>query len=259
MPITNSQVDTAIAAFVSAQPNWFTPITRVTDVESPALENNEDFAVTITGVAGGSVAASLTLLELQATTTAQKVFLHAAVTAALSTIVQNWFNPWTLQTAEADMPTNLDTAKMAFRVDEGTVDFSMTYNEFINPDYNKRFAIAAKVDELAAAVPAANYGPLTRLTPVTAMPSTTKDATRIEFTNKNGESVWLRYSELATAAIRNSELLEQAGIDGKVQSLISKISTINTAAQAMSQPHDEDDYNDLIGMLKDISEIKGSI
>lgn len=114
----------------------------------------------------------------------------------------------------------------------------------------------ATVDTAAAAVPAP-YGPLTRVTDVTTLPTPNSEQI-IEFTTDGsspamGEvfTVYMSYTQLTTAAIRDRILAYAAGIAGQTLSLIDRIDAVNTIAAAITAPYTLAEYQQLIGELRE--------
>jgi len=104
-------------------------------------------------------------------------------------------------------------------------------------------ATNAMVDAAAATVPAP-FGPLTRVTNMNTLP-TPNDDFNIEFnTAVTGIKVFMSYNELIKPNVRN-RILNQLGINADVERLKSWIGTMNTAAVAMTLPHDYNDWKTL--------------
>lgn len=98
--ITNAEVDAFVALI---PPPWFGPGTRVTDVESPQLNNDDYFFISVPHGYGGVSQVYLTYDNLQAPDEYRPV-VFAAVIDDWAAAYPAPFGPLTRETATADLP-----------------------------------------------------------------------------------------------------------------------------------------------------------
>jgi hypothetical protein len=117
-------------------------------------------------------------------------------------------------------------------------------------------ATNSAIDALAAAFPAP-AGPLTRVTDIDAINILEKDDLDITFTTDATSpalgtvyTVTLSYNQLRREDSAVQLVLEQIGVNAFVYSLIARIETIRTAAQALTEPYTEANYKTLMYLLR---------
>lgn len=112
----------------------------------------------------------------------------------------------------------------------------------------------------ACAAVAAPYGPFTRVTDMSALP-TPNDMFKIQVTDANSKTLYMTYAELTNATLRNRVIANVYGKDYVLHSLINKVATINTTLQAMKQAtatgYTVTNYRDAVELIRTINEVSG--
>lgn len=116
-----------------------------------------------------------------------------------------------------------------------------------------------QVNTAAAAVPTP-YGPFTRVTDMTTLP-TPNDLQQIELVDANGNTLYMTYNELADAVAVQQILAKRYGKQYVLHALINQVNTINTTLQtirnANGQGYTDAEYRQVIALLRTINETSG--
>lgn len=99
------------------------------------------------------------------------------------------------------------------------------------------------VDTLAAAV-AAPYGPLTRVTNVSTLPTPNSDI-KLEFTSALSATVYLTYEELQTPGSLLYLLEIQHGLTTVVETIKADVAELYAYTNGLSAPHTEAEYQQI--------------
>lgn len=113
----------------------------------------------------------------------------------------------------------------------------------------------SNVDTAAAAVPGP-WGPLTRVTDVTTLPTPNSDID-LQFTGARGTTYRMSMEQLEDADVRLDIILRTEGFQGNVEDIKTRVAAINTTLAAMTYPHTYLEYKGVIEALRNIVEIAG--
>lgn len=188
---------------------------------------------------------------------------NAQVNAAASAIPVSWFGPATRVTnVESPQLTNTnDFVVTVAHGDGNTTSVTINYDELTNEAEYKPIIFGAVIDDFALAV-SAPYGPLTRTTPITSLPTNPAHAfdTNISFalaSPYNDKTIQLTYNELKYPAIVLQRLKGVVGVSSSVKAIADALSTLNATAQAMTAPYDDNDYETLIDGVRNLNYLVG--
>lgn len=184
----------------------------------------------------------------------------AAALAAIHTAHPKFFGACTGITGVTDDTTQA-SADFTFSTAAayGPVVVTMNYLELSVSVTARQIMMGAVADSLAAAVGAGDYGPLTRVTAISALPHENLNTPRIEFTTKNSNPVHLTYHELASSAMRDARIQTREGINAAVVGLVAALAAIKVTTDTWSEPYSKANYTALTKALTAIPEIKGQL
>lgn len=165
-----------------------------------------------------------------------------------------WFGPHDDVTGVTDGVTE-DDADFTFDT-AGDVEITINFLELSDPVTAKQIIIGAVVDDLGD-----NYdsitasGPLTRVTADSLMPGTVKDKPRIEFTDADGDTVFMTYTQLATSPGTFVGLAKSTS--DVTADIISDLASLKSLTDAMTAPYTDANYKTVVDALHAIVVTRG--
>lgn len=132
--ITNAAVDYVLTTLESS---WFGPGTRVTDVESPQLQNTNDFTFTVAHGDGDTTSVSMTYDELIVEFDRKPIIFHAVITD-IAAAYDAPYGPLTVVTTEAQLSNGTTAFEQPITLKLASpylVEFEITYDKMKHPTY----------------------------------------------------------------------------------------------------------------------------
>lgn len=91
----------------------------------------------------------------------------------------------------------------------------------------------------------APHGPLTKVTDMSTLPTPNENHS-IEFTTALGDTAYMSYEQLSTAAVRTRILEQSSGVEARVARIKAGVAAMYAVTNAFSSPHT---YADLVAAI----------
>jgi len=184
---------------------------------------------------------------------------NAEVNAASAAIPVSWFGPATRVTnVQSPQLTNTNDFTVTVAHGDGnTTSVVLNYDELTDEAEYKPIIFGAVIDDFAAAIDSP-YGPLTRTTALADLGTNPISAfdEPIAFTLASpydDKTVELTYNELKYEAVVLQRLKQVVGVQYQVNRLKTEIAALYAVSNAMSAPHTESDYQELVDGIRDLN------